>query len=532
MNISSSGRRRLAAALTVPALAASASYAGATPSYADPSPSGDAARDWIVGQLGENDLIYNEQFDSIDYGLSVDTALAALAAGDRASALRVRDALEPDVERYLTGEDYGDAGSRYAGATAKALVLVQRTGGDTGDFRGIDLVSRLESLVGAEGATRGRIADVSTYGDYANTIGQALAVEGLAEADSARADDVTSYLLDQQCDQGFFRVEFPAAEAPDQTCDGAEDPATPSADATALALLSLRSRAAGPRTREAMAKATAWLVRAQQDDGSFDADAAGEASNANSTGLAATALGTQCEAIAAHRAGDYLRTLQVGAGTTGPLAGERGAVAFDEGALARARTDGITTETRDQFRRATAQAVPGLLWQARTRATVSFGRTAKFGRVGKSRTLRVRGVDAGETLCLGDPGAFRPVVGTGGLVTRSVSRNRGGVKRYGATTGPGVATTRITWLDRTRFRVNTKDRVRRGAKQLVIVRGLERGEKVRVFVAGQRVAKGQANARGKYAARFKMTQKPGRTRVKVIGQFFNRKGYQSFRVVR
>ena len=50
-----------------------------------------------------------------------------------------------------------------------------------------------------------------------------------------------------------------------------------------------------------------------------------------------------------------------------PLAGERGAVGYDNATLAAAKKDGIVKETRDRWRRATSQAAPALL--ALTRCT-------------------------------------------------------------------------------------------------------------------------------------------------------------------
>lgn len=532
------GRRRLVAAIAVPALAVSALAAGATSASADPTPSGSAGSNWLVGQLGENDLIFNDQFEFTDYGLSIDVAFAAVSANvDANRATDVSDAVAANIDEYITGEAFGDTGSTYAGSVAKSLTLAQLTGADATDFGGRNLVSRLEAQTSTDASTLGRIQDTSSFGDNANTLGQSFAAAGLTRAGSARAADATDFLLKQQCVAGFFRTNFAGVGAADQTCDGAQSPAF-STDTTALAILSLRARPNDAAAQAAIAQGIAWLKSVQQSDGSFlegppiNADEE-PTSNANSTGLAATALGSVCEVVASNRAAGWVRNLQVGADQAGTeLADEIGAVAYDQAAFDAASAEGITPETRDQFRRASAQAVPGLLFESAATPTVSFGQAPAFGRVGKTRTLRLNGVSAGETVCFGDINTFEPVSGTGSQLKIKVSEDKAGKERYGATTGPGVANERITWLDRTRFDVRTKSKVERGSKQVVVVRGLERGEKVRVFFEGKRIAKGKANAQGRFFTRFEANTKPGRTRVKVIGQFFNRKGFDGFKVTR
>ena len=103
-------------------------------------------------------------------------------ADDRAT--RVAD----HVDSYTTGVDYG-SGRRVAGATAKALHLAQVAGQDPTAFGGVDLVARLEGLTTDTGRSAGRIARTrATYGDYANTIGQAFAASGAARRRLDRGD--------------------------------------------------------------------------------------------------------------------------------------------------------------------------------------------------------------------------------------------------------------------------------------------------------------------------------------------------------
>ncbi len=115
--------------------------------------------------------------------------------------------------------------------------------------------------------------------------------------------------------------------------------------------------------RAAVDNGTDWLVGAQKNNGSFGGGPSTEASNTNSTGLAAWALGDVGACRAAVKAAQWVRDLQVGGDVSGtPLAGEKGAIAYDRAAMQAAETEGITVETRDQWRRAGAQAAPGLVF--------------------------------------------------------------------------------------------------------------------------------------------------------------------------
>ena len=66
------------------------------------------------------------------------------------------------------------------------------------------------------------------------------------------------------------------------------------------------------------------------------------------------------------------------AGQTGPLAPSVGAIAYDPAARAAGQANGITTTTADQWRRATAQAALGLVWDAQRPATVQVTGPTKF----------------------------------------------------------------------------------------------------------------------------------------------------------
>jgi hypothetical protein len=122
-------------------------------------------------------------------------------------------------------------------------------------------------------------------------------------------------------------------------------------DTTALAVVALR--AVGPTTAPAVERALDALERFQASDGSFASSGPGATANANSTGLAAHALRTGDRTGTADRAAAWLSGLQVGCS---PEPADDGAIAFSPAARA-AASAGITPTSRDQFRRATSQAI-------------------------------------------------------------------------------------------------------------------------------------------------------------------------------
>jgi hypothetical protein len=350
----------LSTSLAVPAAQASSGPAAAR--GAD-----DHSAAWLARQL-DGGLVHNDQFDFDDYGLTADTALALEAIGGQGDAVRaIRKALAAHVDSWTTGVDFGSS-DVYAGSTAKAVVLAEATGADPRAFGGVDLVQRLNRRISTAPGVAGRLTDKSET-DYANVIGQGFAVRGLAVARSGKADEALRFLLAQQCSSGYFRLNFAAPDAADQTCDGGKRATTsaPDTDVTALTVLALDALpsklATSKRVRAARSDAVSWLRRHQKADGSFGGGPATEASNSNSTGLAGWALGENASCGAAAKAARWVKALQVSGNVSGtPLAGEQGAIAYDADRYAAAKQSGIGTEDRDQWRRATTQAAPALLF--------------------------------------------------------------------------------------------------------------------------------------------------------------------------
>lgn len=340
--------KRLALLIMMPVLA----FWAAAPTWAEPAPDGSsAAASWLVTQL-EDGLMHSEEFDSPDVGLTIDVLLALDSVeGFDTEAETVVAAVESAVGGYIEFDD-----DHYSAATAKALVAAIEADADPRSFGGFDLVERLESMVTTEsGAGQGRLADASSTGDFANTIGQAFAVRGLAEVGSELADEVTGYLLQQQCADGYFRLNFnDESDNADQTCDGATDEtAAPDPDATAFAIIALEDVDAD-EAAEAAKRAAAWLAEQQGEDGSFTGGESTDAPNANSAGLAAQALAEADRHNAAQRAGQWVKGLQLTEGA------DAGAVAYDTASFEAATEGEIESQAVDQWRRATPQAVHAL----------------------------------------------------------------------------------------------------------------------------------------------------------------------------
>lgn len=328
--------------------------------------SADRGAGWLAGQLNKHGLIHNPNFGGFDdYGLTIDTTFALKAiGGHRQDVARARAALSQHVDSYTTGVDFGST-AEFAGADAKLLVLAQQTGGGARDFGGTNLVSRLNDRVIDAGASQGRIQDVvdlpNAGPDSANVIGQIFAARGLLQVDGSKAASVLKFLLAQQCGNGFFRLNFNEdKDAAVQGCTPGDDADT---DVTALAVVQLSAVAKGhPGLKRAIADAVDWLKRHQHENGSFGGAGPTAAGNANSTGLGGWALMTAGKCARARGAAGRLARLQVTGDLSGtPLAGERGAIAYNHAAKKAAKHDGIDDATRDQWRRATSQAAPALL---------------------------------------------------------------------------------------------------------------------------------------------------------------------------
>lgn len=534
--------RRAVALAAVPALSvttlAALPAAPAVAAEPDPAPAAAGAT-WLAGEL-EDGLMHNPNFGGFDdYGLTIDAGLALIALGGHQPTVdRISNALAERIDSYTTGTDFDAPDDVYAGAVAKAASLASAAGDDPRSYGGRDLVALLEGRVATEGAILGRIQDRGAS-DFANVIGQSFAAQALDAAGSDRTSSVTEFLLLQQCADGFFRQDFAAKDAAGQGCD--DDPAAvPSIDVTAQAVLSLQSQADDDTVSAALTKATEWLADRQTPAGGFGSSAEIATPNANSTGLAGRALASQGRTGPAERAAVYVRALQVDepAPCATPLAADTGAIAYDGQARGAGRRDGITVATEDQFRRATAQALP-LLAIAPTAGSgaVRAIDTDGYFRAGSRVTLGADGLAPGDTVCfsLRRAGVALATVGHNGQATTAVRLPDGTARRTYLSndgTSEGQPMT-FAVLDRARLSVSLKrDRVRAGRTQVVRMRGLEPGERYRVKYRGKVRKRGVVSDTGRRNVRFSVGRKDGRFKVLVIGQFGDRRGADRFRVVR
>jgi hypothetical protein len=313
-----------------------------------------SAGDWLESQLTDG-IVHNDQFDFDDIGLTLDFFLALRKLGVHPEARdAILTAVEPQVGGYV-----GTGGEAYAAQYGKLLTAVQMGGLAPGDYAGGSLATELRSLVRTEGRRTGQAVDRSDFGNFTETIGQSFVVRAFGlEGRMRMARLTTAHLLRQQCKGGFFRESMKTTV----TCQAgrAKGVSAPSVDATAFGVEALRTaRRAGVKgLGDDIDDALRWLRKVQNRNGSFTGNGV---PNSNSTGLAASVLAGRFDA-AAKRAATWLSRRQVtarnSAGT--PLAGEVGAVAYDVAGFRTGKADGITVSSRDQWRRATAQASVGL----------------------------------------------------------------------------------------------------------------------------------------------------------------------------
>lgn len=539
--------RRTAAVLAAPALSLTALAATSSPAGAavDPTPA-TASATWLSDQLvdGLAQAAYvddkGQTVTYADYGLSIDVALGLDAIGGHdATIAEISDAVAAQLGSYI-----GTGGEEYAGATAKAAVLAQTAGDDPTAFGGVDLIDQLTGLVVASGPATGRIKDASAYGDYANTLGQSFAVMALDAAGDGSAAAVTDFLLDQQCSAGFFRQSFTKdVTAADQSCDGASG--SPDVDSTALAVRALQSQGDDPEVAASLAKAVSWLESAQETDGSFGADAAIPAGNANSTGLAGFALGLAGKTDAAARAAAWLRAHQATnvANCVYYATADLGAVAYDDAARKAGQTGPIGELDKGQWVRATAQALPALQWAPAGAGEPHALFAAEYVRAGGFKPVGVIDAAPGEALCamLGEQSVLGYADQNGEAQLKVRIPATTGKSRVSVANAAGsIGKVTINALGKKKLELSLRARIAPGAKQVLTVRGLAPGEQVSVTIewpakrgsASGEGSGGQANAKGVFVVTTKVPNRPGKATVTVRGQFANRKAAGSFTVTR
>ena len=399
------------AATTVLLLTASGVALAATPRTASTSTQATAATTWLAAELTRSGgSMPSFTAGRPDVGLTEDVVLALTAggAGEGAPARTATAQVAAHVADFVSYDSLGTAfpGVRLAGPMAKSMLVAEVQGGDPQAFGGWDLEGTLRSLMLTTGPTKGRFADKNAFSaDASNGFGQALALMALQRTTDGVPVAAVSFLLAQQCPAGGFRLFYDSGA----TC--AADAETDT-DATSLAVEALQVVDRTIAVKAASAKAVTWLLGHQDaTTGSFSGTGPTATSNTNSTGVAAAALRAVGEAAAAAKAAGYVAALQLGSGS------DAGAIGYDHDAVVAAPGGTIDGSSRDQWRRATAQAVlalglPGYGAIVAVPAPATGGGGGGGGGGGvtggtSTATLSSSAVEAGGTMRIGGSG-FRP----------------------------------------------------------------------------------------------------------------------------
>ncbi len=501
--------RRSAAMLAGGALAASGLLAVAPAPSAHAAPvnaQAEAAAAWLADQLDANGR-FTTGFDAV--GSTIDFGFS-LQATDPASATlpTLTDGVEEVLATYI-----GSGQTFSASRLAKASAFLLERGRDLSDVDGANLLADLEAAVDD---TTGQL------GAFPDTYGQVWAVQVLDALGRPDAPEATAALIAQDCDDtGAWGYSF------DGVCNS-------EVDATAYAILALLPQAGDTDVDAAIADGVAWLKSQQRADGGFGnwgVNENGTTSEANGTGLAAWALGEAGETDEAEAAATWVADHQVVdvPACGGPVPGETGAIAYDDSNTTMAIADGITPADRGTWVFAGAQALAGLAHLPELPATTgTVSGPAGYVRAGSTATIKVAGLRPGQTACLSGVGARQWVVGAG---TATVTLPAG-TRNHSVTLSHagGSTTTTVKALGATKLKVKNPARVKAKGRLKVKVTGLAPGETVTVTV-GKKRKTAKAGAGGKAVVKVKVAKKKGKTKVKAVGQFADRKGKATVRVV-
>ncbi|MBM7519420.1 hypothetical protein [Nocardioides nitrophenolicus] len=503
----------------------------------------DLSAAWLVDRLDDQHLFTYENYgsSSTDVGLSIDLMLDLIERGTDATVVsQIASAVETKASTYAAHDSYpttfdcaypyGPVSSTtvdtyYANATAKALAGLKAAGRSGATVDGLE--AQLETITIDSGADAGRISDTTTQGgvsrpdcDYANVFGQAFAVRALDAVGSPEEDAALTYLLGQQNGDGSWNQDL-------RLVGGTQPAPDPAADATAIAILQLQqiqpSSGLQAPTTAAIAKGIAWLVANQASDGSFGATGL-FGPNANETGLAGWALGKAGKADAAARAAGWLAAHQALrlAGCASGLDAENGAVAYSDNALATGLASGITATAEGQWIRSTAAALPALAYLPSSSPSLTT-----FVDAGTTAQLPIQGTYPGQQVCVSGLGASQRVTSPAlakltvpaGTADHTVTLTYAG----------GSATATLKALDAKKLKVKVAAKLKANKKATIKVKGLAAGESVTVKIGKKKVT-GTANAKGVAKVKIK-AKKKGKAAVKVVGQFPDRKGKATTRVV-
>lgn len=426
------------ASLTLSIATSAAAVLVAPPATAAPSAPGLTGTDETASQIAA-DWLADELTDGLmvgkfgpDFGLTIDTGLALSSAGNGAAVTAINSAFEPRVAEYV-----GDGTKEsYAGPLAKAATFARAAKENPTDYGTVNLLTRLEERTAdaSAGATAGRISDKSGFGDFANVVGQSYAVRALSLANSQEAGAARDFLLKQQCPSGFFRLNFDKPASATQSCAEGVAGSEADPDVTSIAVINLiESRDNSQAVKDALAKAGSWLAARQRGSGAFRGGSGTAVVNTNSTSLGGYALGLLKNRTAALKAAIWVRKLQPvdKFKCRTALTKDTGAVAYRKEAVASAKTAGITSDARDEWRRATAQAVLGLQFAPASDDDLRIESVRREARAGDRPQFRVFGISPGERACVQVKGDFRRVIGkrSGDKIVRQLQMPTGNARR-------------------------------------------------------------------------------------------------------
>ena len=298
---------------------------------------------------------------------AIDVALALHAVGEQPRPPCRRSATGwPSTSTATPRPGYGTVTS--AGGTAKAVVLAEAVGADPTSYGGTDLVAQLEGTVADRGpvepagsrtsSTRRSAAPPTTRTSSARrTPSPAL---DAADSDRRPAPRPTSCSPSSAAAAGSGWTSPRTPSAADQTCDG--DPSSkPDLDATAFAVRALSADDSAPASRPRSTRPWPGWSSSRRRTARSAAARAGTP-NSNSTGLAGTALAEAGE-HGGGRAGRAWVFQPPGGRLPAVRPGRRGRDRLRRRrACGRGEARASAAKTADQFRRASAEALPVLQW--------------------------------------------------------------------------------------------------------------------------------------------------------------------------
>lgn len=486
-------RTRAGALLAGGALVASGlALAGPTPvaSAADnPSPEAAAAAAWLKAQLADGLLSGN-------VGQTVDFGLSALASGTDTPELLAQ--LGAGIETK-----HADIAAGSPTLVAEVVTFQAQVGGADSGF-----VQKVADATDATGKFDGGQAYQQVWG-----------VSALHAAGNAEDVAAAGYLRADQCTSGAWGYGTACSDGTDY-------------DTTARAVLALLPFDEDAQVSAAIDKAVAWLESELAPDGGIG-ESMWTPVNTQSTGLVAWALG-EAGSPAAAKAASYVAARQLVriTGCASPLDPEHGAIAYGDEDLKQARAAGkIDPADRGyQWIWPSAQALAGLAYLGNPVSGRVYGPTG-YVRAGTTVTVRSTGLRAAQPACLAGFGNARAIAGPGyaKVTLPAATGNRVLALRW---LGGGVTTT-ITTLGAKTFRPKVRStRVKRGGLQVVTVTGLAPAERFTVRYAGRAIRTATATSTGVARVSFRVGRVKGLKSVVVLGQFSNRRGTTTFRVVR